>query len=118
MHPHDFLAYYFELLFEPELGIRGRKKERERERDKRGRWWEKAPSSDKERRQDWKKLCKIPSSHHGLILTYDVYTFLCYGFFFFFYFPLFFFFFFFSPPLSSSLHLVALSIIQKDIMER
>lgn len=27
------------------------------------------------RRQDWKKLCKIPSSHRGLILTYDVYTF-------------------------------------------
>ncbi|KAK1655870.1 hypothetical protein BDP81DRAFT_11545 [Colletotrichum phormii] len=29
----------------------------------------------KERRQDWKKLCKIPSSRRGLILTYDVYTF-------------------------------------------
>lgn len=30
---------------------------------------------EKERRQDWKKLCKIPSSRRGLILTYVVYTF-------------------------------------------
>ncbi|KAK1446326.1 hypothetical protein CMEL01_10569 [Colletotrichum melonis] len=37
---------------------------------------------DKERRQDWKKLCKIPSSRRGLILTYVVYTFfvLCVSF--------------------------------------
>lgn len=30
---------------------------------------------EKEQRQDWKKLYKIPSSRRGLILTYVVYTF-------------------------------------------